>query len=323
MAARQTAPPHGPDREERLLEGSLKSDLSDRAGEADIRNLTQPTPGHATEMPTPPPSPMGGLVDFDDVPRDSLGHSARTSDGLASPPPSPSSSGPPSSAPAGGIGSILRRLRKRVQTSQPGRQEEVCLDSLCEQAERLLLGRDGNPRDDVRAVQLLRRAAAQNHTHAQVGIYGRLSHRASDGSIAQALLGFAHEFGLGLDTQDFKEAETLYIAAANGGSGLAQARLAFLRKYGRPGVRIDRVEAEQWVKKVQEKGPTAIEWLRQAADKDNHPAGWFQTRLGGEADGGADVSPASPSENCATTRSFPPRLPFYFLSQLRFGRMLP
>jgi len=96
----------------------------------------------------------------------------------------------------------------------------------------------------------------------------------------QALLGFAHEFGLGLDGQDFKGAETLYISAAVGGSGLAQSRLAFLRKYGRPGVKIDRVEAEQWIKKVQEKGSSAIEWLRSAADRENHPAGLLELGLG-------------------------------------------
>jgi TPR repeat protein len=83
-----------------------------------------------------------------------------------------------------------------------------------------------------------------------------------------------------LDGQDFKGAETLYISAAVGGSGLAQSRLAFLRKYGRPGVKIDRVEAEQWIKKVQEKGSSAIEWLRSAADRENHPAGLLELGLG-------------------------------------------
>lgn len=59
---------------------------------------------------------------------------------------------------------------------------------------------------------------------------------------AIALLAFCTEFGLGT-AQDSVKAEKLYVLAAKkSDNGLAIARLAFLRYYGRPFVRIDRVE---------------------------------------------------------------------------------
>ncbi|CAG8566106.1 10746_t:CDS:2 [Paraglomus brasilianum] len=70
---------------------------------------------------------------------------------------------------------------------------------------------------------------------------------------AQGVLAFCYEFGLGIE-KDFKRAEQYYIPAAERGNGLAQARLAFLRKYGRPSVRIDRTEAEKWQQKVKDQG---------------------------------------------------------------------
>ena len=93
-----------------------------------------------------------------------------------------------------------------------------------------------------------------------------------DYSQAQALLGFCLEFGLGLN-QDFKEAEKLYSAAGLQGNGLACARLSFLRRYGRPGVIIDRMEAEEWVKRVG--SVTSLGWLIKAADKFNLPAACY------------------------------------------------
>ncbi|CAG8509290.1 8128_t:CDS:2, partial [Cetraspora pellucida] len=81
---------------------------------------------------------------------------------------------------------------------------------------------------------------------------------------ARGVLGFCYEFGLGVE-KDFKQAELHYIPAAKSGNGLAQARLAFLRKYGRPCVRIDRAEAEMWQQKVKEQGEAAIAWLFNAA----------------------------------------------------------
>ena len=96
--------------------------------------------------------------------------------------------------------------------------------------------------------------------------------KAFDCSQSQALLGFCLEFGLGI-TQDFKAAEKLYAAAGLQGNGLACARLSFLRRYGRPGVIIDRMEAEEWVKRV---GSVAsLSWLVKAADQFNLPAACY------------------------------------------------
>ena len=100
---------------------------------------------------------------------------------------------------------------------------------------------------------------------------------------AQALLGFCYEFGLGLD-QDFKSAEKLYATAGVQGNGLgillypytlACARLSFLRRYGRPGVIIDRMEAEEWVKRVSGQGIHALSWLVKAADEFHLPAACY------------------------------------------------
>jgi TPR repeat protein len=89
----------------------------------------------------------------------------------------------------------------------------------------------------------------------------------------QAVLGFCYEFGLGVE-QDYKAAEQLYISAAHKGSSLATLQLSFIRRYGRPSVKIDRVEAEEWIRKLDAvSGSKAVEWLTMAADGYNHPAG--------------------------------------------------
>ena len=36
-------------------------------------------------------------------------------------------------------------------------------------------------------------------------------------------------------------------------------------KYGRPGVKIDRVEAEEWQRRLAAKGPKSLEWLKEGA----------------------------------------------------------
>jgi TPR repeat protein len=89
---------------------------------------------------------------------------------------------------------------------------------------------------------------------------------------ALGVLGFCYEFGLGIE-QNFKEAESLYLQAAIKDCGLgifvdaAAARMSFLRKYGRPSIKIDRVEAEEWADKVNLMGPDAIQWLANAAEE--------------------------------------------------------
>ncbi|CAG8448114.1 6838_t:CDS:2 [Ambispora leptoticha] len=100
-----------------------------------------------------------------------------------------------------------------------------------------LFGKCGVSRDEKKAFEYFKRATSMNHTQ------------------AQGVLAFCYEFGLGVE-KNFKQAELHYISAAESGNGLAQARLAFLRKYGRPSVRIDRSEADMWQQKVKEQGKT-------------------------------------------------------------------
>jgi TPR repeat protein len=113
-----------------------------------------------------------------------------------------------------------------------------------------LLGRNMEKLDETKAFMNIKKASIKNHVQ------------------AQAVLGFCFEFGLGTE-QDFIAAENLYNTAAKAGNGLAQSRLAFLRRYGRPSIKIDRVEAEEWLNLVGETGSSAIEWLVRAAQAGN------------------------------------------------------
>lgn len=83
--------------------------------------------------------------------------------------------------------------------------------------------------------------------------------------LAQAVLGFCYDFGLGVE-QNFSTAEKLYLKAASKQIGLAFARLSFLRFYGRPNVIIDRAEAEEWKRKSMLLGEGCLDWLRIAAE---------------------------------------------------------
>ncbi|CAG8760776.1 43732_t:CDS:2 [Gigaspora margarita] len=132
-------------------------------------------------------------------------------------------------------------------------QQDHDPDYLYKRGEAYLFGRAGEPKDEKKAFDYFQRASKLNHTE------------------ARGVLGFCYEFGLGVE-KDFKRAELHYIPAAESGNGLAQARLAFLRKYGRPCVRIDRAEAEMWQQKVKEQGigceidfEGATHWLERAA----------------------------------------------------------
>lgn len=114
-----------------------------------------------------------------------------------------------------------------------------------EMANTFLFGRNGCPIDPITAVYYLKKSISiYNHTP------------------SQGVLGFFYEFGLGVP-QDFIQAEKYYLLAASSSTepdALSMARLAFLRKYGRPGVKIDRVEAEVWAQKVSQ-----VDWIIQAA----------------------------------------------------------
>lgn len=83
--------------------------------------------------------------------------------------------------------------------------------------------------------------------------------------IGTAVCGLYAEFGLGGQEIDMKEAERLYVLAANRGSGLAQARLTFLKTHGRPGIKINLSEAEHWGAECKKHGESAVQWLKQAA----------------------------------------------------------
>ncbi|KAI9261131.1 nucleotide-sugar transporter-domain-containing protein [Sporodiniella umbellata] len=102
---------------------------------------------------------------------------------------------------------------------------------------------------------------------------------------ALAVLGFCFEFGLGT-TIDFRLAEKNYIASIKAALlsddlkdpkinhielhdtiMMAISRLAFLRKYGRPGVQMDRVEAKYWESKLSARGENAIQWIKNAAEQ--------------------------------------------------------
>lgn len=90
------------------------------------------------------------------------------------------------------------------------------------------------------------------------------------------VLGFCYEFGLGGTEKDFGLAEHYYLEAATHLDGLGMARLAFLRKYGRPNIKIDRSESEEWAKRVERQqkrhNHDTIRWIRQGAERYNHPA---------------------------------------------------
>ncbi|KAG1231011.1 hypothetical protein G6F68_019239 [Rhizopus microsporus] len=56
---------------------------------------------------------------------------------------------------------------------------------------------------------------------------------------------------------------------------MAVTRLAFLRKYGRPGVQMNRIEAEYWESKLNARGCDAINWIRRAAEENNCSSGQY------------------------------------------------
>lgn len=94
-----------------------------------------------------------------------------------------------------------------------------------------------------------------------------------DGMII-AVLGFCHEFGLGT-ALSYSKAEEYYVQGCKLENGIALIRLAFLRYYGRPGVMINRVEAESLKKKANELPKESFEWLLIAAEQYKIPAAMY------------------------------------------------
>lgn len=86
---------------------------------------------------------------------------------------------------------------------------------LIEIAECYLFGRGNTKKNEKKAVDYLRKGAFEIQDE--------------DSLQAQTILAFCYEFGLGVET-DFKKCEKLYLDAAKRGNGLAQTRIAFLRR---------------------------------------------------------------------------------------------
>ncbi|PJF16886.1 hypothetical protein PSACC_03306 [Paramicrosporidium saccamoebae] len=93
-------------------------------------------------------------------------------------------------------------------------------------------------------------------------------------ALGETVLGFCLEFGIG-GPVDYSAAERHYDSAANCGEGVAISRLAFLQRQGRPGIKINRLEAEKWHKRIDTLGPSGLAWLVEAADQHGHPAAQY------------------------------------------------
>jgi TPR repeat protein len=143
-----------------------------------------------------------------------------------------------------------RRALNRLGKSYSINREDARKRALFRLGERYLFGRENETKNPAKAVVYFRQAASRQFP------------------LALTVLGFCFEFGHGVE-MNFKEAEKCYIEAAELQDGLGMSRLAFLRKYGRPGVKIDRVEAEEWQAKVNAMGEGVLQWLIEASEKDN------------------------------------------------------
>ncbi|KAI9095768.1 hypothetical protein DFS34DRAFT_162199 [Phlyctochytrium arcticum] len=92
--------------------------------------------------------------------------------------------------------------------------------------------------------------------------------------LAMSLIAFFTEFQMGhgkapgglIPKESYILAERLYLSAAKRGCALAQARLAFLKTHGRPGIKINHAQAERWRKQCADQGQSALNWMVQAAD---------------------------------------------------------
>ncbi|TPX46141.1 hypothetical protein SeMB42_g00752 [Synchytrium endobioticum] len=93
---------------------------------------------------------------------------------------------------------------------------------------------------------------------------------------ATAVLAFLFEFGLARIAPDYptnyQVAEKLYTNAAAQESGLAQARLAFLKTHGRPQIQIDQSLAEAYRRACGKQGLLSVAWLSNAAEAGLAPA---------------------------------------------------
>jgi TPR repeat protein len=83
---------------------------------------------------------------------------------------------------------------------------------------------------------------------------------------ALALLGICYEFGLILE-KDVVQAENYYLKAVDNGDYIGAARLAFLKRYGRPGISMDLALAKKYRFKAEENPCLALNWIKNASKK--------------------------------------------------------
>lgn len=134
-------------------------------------------------------------------------------------------------------------------------------ESLVYHAQKAMLGDNENV-DEQKAFRLLYLAVQTNSYPTAIG-----------------LLGYCYEFGIGCE-QDFRKCEPLYSLAASQSEPLAMARLSFLKRYGRPHVKINKNEALSLQRRLSKmtsdlglKGP--LKWLYYASTKFNHAASQY------------------------------------------------
>lgn len=77
----------------------------------------------------------------------------------------------------------------------------------------------------------------------------------------------------------FRLAEKFYNQAAPKGDGLSRSRLTFLKMHGRPGIRINHQEANEWKEKLAKQGDAALEWVKVVAERLNLPSAQFTLAL--------------------------------------------
>ncbi|KAI9223688.1 hypothetical protein BC828DRAFT_395820 [Blastocladiella britannica] len=107
---------------------------------------------------------------------------------------------------------------------------------LVDMGEAFLFGLNHLPRDPKRAFQCFLEVAVGGTDESAV-------------AKANGLVGLQYEFGLGVE-QSFQNCEPYYVAAGTAGHALSQQRMSFLRRYGRPHVRMNRTDAEMWHSRV-------------------------------------------------------------------------
>ncbi|KAJ3374061.1 hypothetical protein GGF31_008277 [Allomyces arbusculus] len=106
---------------------------------------------------------------------------------------------------------------------------------------------------------------------------------------AMGIVGFMLEFGLGGHPPSFERCEPYYQAAAARGHALSMTRLAFLKRYGRPAIKMDKNEANLWVVRTRALVlPGAPVWacnapakcdasprMKEGSDRETDPLAWL------------------------------------------------